>query len=238
MNSSLNNILDLETEVNLETLRLYYRDSLYDTSKYLLGYSAINRRTHGEMIANLEDQSVKRKLIVMPRGTFKSTIGCIAYPIWRLIRDPNIRILIDSEIYTNSKNFLREIKAQLENPFLAELFGNFRSDTNWNEGEITIAQRTLPRKEASITCSGLGAIKVGQHYDLIIGDDYNSPRNSLTPEGCQKVIDHYRMQTSILEPTGEMVIIGTRYSESDLIGWILKYEIEKKIDDSGTEGLL
>lgn len=203
-----------------------YRRSLYLTAKTLLGYKDINKETHGGIIAALEAPT-KRKLICVPRGCLKSTIACVAYPIWLLLRDPNLRILIDSELYTNSKNFLREIKGQLESPRLTAIFGQFKSETNWNEGEITIRQRTNVKKEASITVGGVGTTKVGQHYDIIIGDDYNSNKNSLTPEGCEKVINHYRYNQSILEPDGTYVVIGTRYSENDLIGFILNNEIGK-----------
>ncbi len=71
----------------------------------------------------------------------------------------------------------------------------------------------------------MGATKVGLHVDFIIMDDMNSAQNSGTPEACRKVIDHYRRNISILEPTGTLVVIGTRWSELDLIGWILKNEL-------------
>jgi hypothetical protein len=57
---------------------------------------------------------------------------------------------------------------------------------------------------------------------LIIGDDYNSPQNSETPEKCQKVIDHVRYNLNILNPGGEYLLIGTRYAERDVIGFFLK----------------
>ena len=196
---------------------------LYATARYLLGYEDITLETHGKMIQALESDAT-RKLIVMPRGTFKTSIGGVSYPIWSLIRNPNIRILLDSELYTNSKNMLREIKLHLEKKELEELYGVFRG-TVWNEGEIIINQRTQIKKEATITCSGIGAQKTGQHYDLIIADDMNSPKNSHTPELCEKVINHYRYYTSLLDPGGTIVIIGTRYSANDLIGHILANEL-------------
>ncbi len=202
----------------------FFRGSLYLTAKFLCGYREVNHETHDGCIRKLESSKVK-KLVVMPRGTFKTSLAVVAFTIWCLIRDPNIRILIDSELYTNSKNSLREIKQHLMSPKLVELFGKFETRDCWNEGEIIIGQRTRVLKEASVTGSGIGAQKTGQHYDLIIADDMNSPKNSNTPEGCQKVIDHYRYYTSILEPHGVKVIIGTRYSESDLIGHIIRHEI-------------
>lgn len=216
-----------QEEASLEYLREFFRGSLYHFAKHVLGYKDINWRTHGDVIKALEDDS-PRKLIVMPRGTFKSSIGCVAYPIWMLIRDPNLRVLIDSEVYTNSKNFLREIRGHLQSQRFIQLFGDLKNESNWNEGEATIVTRTRVLKEASITAGGIGAIKVGQHYDLIVGDDYNSNKNSGTPEARKKIIDHYRMNTAILEPTGIYVIIGTRYSTDDLIGHVMEHEVHQK----------
>ena len=210
----------------LEALRQEFRESLYATSKYLLGYKDVNERTHGDMIAALESPT-KRKLIVMPRGTFKSSIGVVAYSIWSLIKNPNERILIDSEVYSNSRNFLREIKAHLQSPRFMQLFGDWKTD-NWNEGEITVAARTEIHKEASISAGGIGTVRVGQHYSIIIGDDLNSGNNSATTEGQDKVINHYRLNMAILEPDGVYEIIGTRYAVNDVIGFILENEINRK----------
>jgi hypothetical protein len=218
---------DIQEQAIKRAIQDQYKSSLYKTCKKLLGYNDINISTHGDMVRALESTS-KRKLIVMPRGTFKSSVGCVGYPIWMLMRDPNLRILIDSEKYDNSKNFIREIKGKLSSNPVINLFGEFRSDNNWAEGSITIRQRDKILKEASITASGLSANKTSQHYDVIIHDDMNSDKNSNTTESCQKIIDHYRMNTSILEPGGVMVIIGTRYSANDLIQFVMDNEINKE----------
>lgn len=156
--------------------------------------------------------------------THNSSIGITAYSIWKLINNPNERILIDSEVYENSKNFLREIKAYLQSPHMTEVFGDFRGSV-WGEGELTIAQRTHPYKEASVTAGGVNTVKVGQHYSVIISDDLNSGNNSGTPEMRAKVLNHYRLNDAILDPGGTYVVIGTRYADDDVIGNILKNEI-------------
>jgi hypothetical protein len=160
----------------------------------------------------------------MPRGTFKTSITSVAYPIWLLMRNPNLRIMLDSEVYTNSKNILREIKARLLSPAFRDVFGDWKGEV-WNEGEIVIKGRTEVKKEASITCSGIGAQKTGQHYDVAILDDMNSPKNSSTPEGCERVITHYRYYQSLLEPEGTLIVVATRYAALDLPGHILANEL-------------
>ena len=132
--------------------------------------------------------------------------------------------MLDSELYTNSKNFLREIKTHLGTAKFIDLFGDWSTDT-WNESEIIIKPRTKILKDPSIMAAGVGTTKVGVHVDYIIGDDYNSPQNSNTPEGRKKVVDHYQYNTSILELDGEYVVVGTRYSEDDLIGHIIRNEL-------------
>jgi hypothetical protein len=209
-----------------EALRAIYKRSLYKTCSDLLGYKDITKPTHGGIVKCLQSES-KRKLIVVPRGCFKSTIASVGYPIWLLTKDPNLRILLDSELFTNSSKFLREIKGHLISEQMTNLFGEWEGSV-WNDSEIIVRQRTKNLKEASITCSGIGAQKTSQHYDVIIADDMNSPDNSGTAEMRQKVIDHYKMYISLLEPGGILCVIGTRYAYDDLIGHILDNEVNKK----------
>jgi hypothetical protein len=146
--------------------------------------------------------------------------------MWRLEKNPDLTILIDSELYMNSRNFVREIKGHYASKTYLSVFGE-RIGSKWGESEITVGTRSRNRKEASITVGGIGTTKVGQHYDLIIGDDYNSPKNSDDPEKCQKVIDHVRYNLNILNPGGEYVFVGTRYAELDVIGWLLKHILDE-----------
>jgi len=212
-----------------------YKDSLYRTCKGLLGYKDVNTTTHAGTIKALQSDS-PRKLIILPRGCLKSSICTVAYPIWKLLVNPNLRILIDSELYTNSTTYLREIKAHLESPTFTDVFGEFKTKTDWTQGTITIAQRSHPYKESSITCGGVGTVKVGQHYDIIIGDDYNSNKNSDTPEGLEKVLRHFKYNQSILEPNGTYIIVCTRYASRDCAGYVLDEMLglkEEKLQVSG-----
>ncbi len=203
-----------------DLLKTIYLADFYRFAKDLLGYKDMQPHAHDEMVKVLES-SATRKLVVVPRGTFKSSLGSVAYPIWKLLKNPNETILLDSELYTNSKNFLREIKGHLVSERLTMIFGQ-QLGGKWDEGEIIVLPRTKNIKEASITVGGLGTTKIGQHYSCIIGDDYNSPANSESAEKCQKVIDHVRYNLNLLNPGGEYVLIGTRYAERDVIGFFLK----------------
>lgn len=196
-------------------------------SKHILKYKDLTWKTHKEPVEVLESDSL-RKMLIEPRGTFKSTLASVSYPIWRLAKDPNLTILLDSELFTNSKNFLREIRTHLiSNELLNWIWGPWMGLVD-NETEVIVKQRKHNRKEASITVGGVETVKVGQHYDIIIGDDYNSPKNSDTPEKCRKVIDHVRYNLNILNPGGEYVFAMTRYAELDIAGFFLKEILNEK----------
>jgi hypothetical protein len=203
------------------------KSSLFVLAHSILDYKDVTMTTHGEVITALESSN-NRKLIVLPRGCLKSSLCTIAFPIFALNRNPNERILIDSELYGNSCTYLREITYHLEgNENLRKLFGEYKGSL-WNQDEIIIKQRTKPYKEASITAGGIGTTRVGQHYSIILGDDYNSPRNTASKENAEKVIAHYQYNLSILEPGGIYIVVGTRYSENDLIGHIILNELGLK----------
>ena len=199
---------------------------LYFFDKELLGYSDMSPLTHRPICAFASDESVKRKHIEYPRGTFKSSVITIGYTLQSVARNPDVRILIDNEVYGNSKAFLREIKSHMEKERLLELYPEFQVDKRqndaWTESTVIVSSRTKERKEPTISCAGLDQIKVGMHYDKIIMDDLVSNRNVTTKEQIEKVIEHYRLALSLLEPGGEIILLGTRYHYSDLYGHVLE----------------
>lgn len=216
----LNNV---DPYVLQRAVQLRFKRSLFDTAKYLLSYKEITEHTHRRITDTLEDDS-DRKLICVPRGTFKSSLVSITYPIWVLMNNPDARILIDSELYTNAVAYLREIKLHLQSESFIKVFGDWKTDV-WNESEIVIAPRKRILKDPSIMVGGIGTSKVGRHFTHIIGDDMNSDSNSATKEQRDKVVHHYQMNLAILEPDGTYAISGTRYSSGDLIGWVIENEL-------------
>lgn len=200
---------------------------LYFFAKYILGYAQIEEQPHREMCDFIQHPN-KKKLLLEPRGSFKSTVAAIAYPIWRIVKNPDIRILIDSEDLANSKKMLSAIKTHFEsNETFRSLFGDLRGD-KWTESEVYVLGRTRVAREPTIATSGVETPRVGLHFDLIIYDDLHSVHNVGTPEQIEKVVNHWRLGSSILEPEGEEITIGTRWHMADLYGVIIEQEIERR----------
>lgn len=212
-----------------DVLRHVGKNSLYIFASRILGYKDMTLATHGPICEMLQSEGT-RKMVCVPRSCFKSSLVSIAYPLWRLVNDPNLRILIDSELYRNSKAFLREIKQHIEGEKFKAIFGDIRGDT-WTESEIVISTRTKILKEASISVGGIGTQKTGMHFDAVCFDDLNSENNTRNSEQAEKVIEHYRYAYSLLEPWGTVVIAGTRYASNDVLGHILQHECDVEIED-------
>ncbi|RLI71600.1 hypothetical protein DRP05_12785 [Archaeoglobales archaeon] len=158
----------------------------------------------------------KKTLDLAPRGHGKSTVGTIIFSIWKVLVDPNIRILVVSNTDRQAKAFLREIKAHLESERIIKLFGDLKGD-KWTDEEINISLKQKITKEANITALGASGAVTTKHFDIIIADDLVDFENARTEGQRAKLKDwFYTSLLPTLEPDGELHIYGTRYHPYDL----------------------
>lgn len=68
----------------------------------------------------------RRRLLLMPRSHLKSTVCSVLYVLWRIYRNPNIRILVGCNLKELSESFIRELRQYLEDPELQERVWNKR----------------------------------------------------------------------------------------------------------------
>lgn len=207
-------------------LKTLGQSSLFAFSRLVLGYDRMMDVPHKELCDTIQGPE-KKKLILMPRGLFKTSLVSIAYPVWRLNRDPDLRVLVVSEVYAKAVKILREIKGHY-NPDTKHtlLFGDRKTDDVWKEDEILLKGRVRNLKEASITAAGLDTLGAGAHYDLIIVDDPQSNLNTGTPDQLDKVWEQFLLMLSLLEPNGELIVVMTRWHRTDIAGRISRDQKE------------
>lgn len=164
----------------------------------------------------IEGGKVKRppmnRLLQMPRGHLKSTLT-VGYIMWRIYRNPNIRMLHASNIRELSEAFIRELRNYFEDETLQQTVWNARphirgnlippldksnrryyGDDNeaddrkvvWSNQQLQM-QRGLKAKEPTILSTSVKAKATGQHYDIIIMDDIVDFDNSSTPVKIRSV---------------------------------------------------
>lgn len=187
---------------------------------------------HKEMCDFVTGGKKNKKLLLVPRGHLKTSLVTIGYSLLRIAKDPTVRILIANATYDMACSFLSQIKKHLkDNEIFKNLYGDFATNAEkWSENMITIPQkRSFGKKEATITAFGMGGNLVSQHYDLIIADDVVNRDYITTKEQIEKTILFYKDALDLLEPSGKIIIIGTRWAEADLYGWILDKENPEKV---------
>lgn len=179
---------------------------------------------HAIIIHNVSDNQASMDLA--PRGHGKSTIGDVDFCITKVLRNPDIRIMIGSKTQTQASAFLKEIRTHFEqNVNLIRIFGDWKKsrDNVWNDKEFTVNRRTVIKKEATVSALGASGAVVSKHFDIIIGDDLVGFENART-EAQRKVLKEwfYSSLYPTLEPDGEIHILGTRYSPMDLYEDLIK----------------
>lgn len=203
-------------------------------------------KPHREIIEFLSEEYSANKLLLVPRGCWKTSIASIAYPLWMVLRanfifgNPTYRIMIDSATVRLSKLVIQTVRNYVKNlPALESLFGALYDRRGDTMDGLSLAFRTNAAtgiKEPNFLASGVGAEKTGLHFELIVMDDVVTKENIYTVNGREKVWDHYRMMQGIIESSKKdgqetlLLLVGTRYHDDDLYGRILK-EDRKAVEE-------
>jgi predicted phage terminase large subunit-like protein len=189
--------------------------------------TALKRTTpvfHNEIYKNLRNDKVSRVLIAAPRGTAKSTVCSLIFPLWRAAfkGSEDLFIVVISESQAQSINFLSRIKYHLDqSDTFREIFGDLGSRTapRWTNNDVILANGTR------IVAVGTGQrvrgfIEGDTRPNLIIIDDFESELNAMTPEARVK---NRKWITEAVVPSlsddGRIVMIGTVISEDCFLNW-------------------
>jgi len=195
--------------------------------------TALRKQTppfHHEVYSALADDDEKRVLIAAPRGTAKSTVTTLIYPLWRLAfkrSDEDLFIVIISESQAQSINFLSRIKYHLtHSDNFRKTFGDMGPNTasRWTHTDVVLANGTR------IIAVGTGQrvrgfIEGDTRPNLIVVDDFESELNAFTPEARAK---NRKWMTEAVIPSlsddGKICMIGTVISEDCFLYWAKESE--------------
>ncbi len=226
----------------INRLRTKCKESLFFLSYAVLGFDDFTKEIHRPVCRALQNYKVNtRLLIVFPRDWFKSTMGSVAYPIWRAIDNCNVRILVTQNSFSNACKKLNAIKQIFEkNKLFRTLFPELlpRPKSVWSKECLTV-NRESAHPEGTFEAAGTGTAVTSRHYDLIIEDDTVSPEKDAmtdimqqpTKMDIEKAIGWHRVAYPLLlHPSkSQRVVIGTRWAIYDLIGWILENNTDFKL---------
>ena len=222
---------DVKGDKDLRTIyRSLAKKSLYFLTKAVLGYDLLTKRTHLEYCRFLQDLTTLKTLDLMPRGTYKTTIGTIAFPLWCLLHHPEWYILIANQKAENAERMLVEIEQHCEggNSMMAWLFPEYIRPGNkhkpWSQGAMTVPCRgDHISGTPSIVAFGVGSRTESWHFNVIINDDLIGEKDmSSSKEMMNAIIWHdYSLSLFVSPKHGIERMHGTRWDLSDLYSVVL-----------------
>jgi hypothetical protein len=164
-----------------------------------------------------------RILLNIPPNHAKSMTITVDYVTWMLCQNPNFRILIVSQTQRLAADFLYAIKNRLTHPMYEELqtayaagVGFNTKSASWQATRVTFGDelRESSEKDPNIEAVGIGGQIYGKRADMIIVDDAVTLSNANDFERQIKWLN--QDVRSRLNPTGKLIIVGTRVSAIDL----------------------
>ena len=164
-----------------------------------------------------------RILINIPPNHAKSMSITVEYVTMKVAQNPNFRVLIVSQTQQLAADFLYAIKQRLTHPtyeafqqaYAAGVGFNSKSAT-WAATRVTFGDelRESSEKDPNIEAVGIGGQIYGKRADMIIVDDAVTLKNA---NEFEKQIRWLTQDVrSRLNPTGKLIIIGTRVASIDL----------------------
>lgn len=187
-----------------------------------------------EMFKVTEDENIKTSVTVSFRGSAKSTIMALSYPIWAILGKQQKKfILLISQTQSQARQLMTNLKQELEtNEVLRADLGPFETpDDEWRSFSIV-----LPKYGARITAvsseQSIRGIRHGIHRpDLVICDDLEDLNSVKTREGRDKT---YQWLTGDIFPCGDkntkIVIVGNLLHEDSVLMRLKQNIEEQKMD--------
>lgn len=174
-----------------------------------------------ELFALTEDQTIKHAVVIAFRGSAKSTILVLSFPLWAILgRLQKKFVLILSQTQNQARQLLMNIKREIEsNQLLRNDFGALEEETDqWGRDSLVIPKFKARIMAASTEQSIRGSRHWEHRPDLIICDDVEDLNSVKTREGRNKT---YGWFTGEVIPTGDrgtrVIVTGNLLHEDSLL---------------------
>lgn len=192
-----------------------------------------------QMFYLTEKESSREVFIVAFRGSAKSTIFSLSYPIWAMIgKQAKKFIVILSQTQNQSRLILNNIKRELEtNQLLLKDYGNLaETSREWSTSSLDIAKLGT-RITAASSGETIRGLRHGSYRpDLIICDDVEDIASVKTLDNRQRT---YEWFTSEVLPLGDfgtrLVVVGNMLHEDSLMMKLKDYDNNQSLYSSFME---
>lgn len=171
-----------------------------------------------------QDAKWKERLLLYPRGSFKSTANMADTVQW-ILNFSDIRILLLTATRKLSVQFLDLIKKhflvkELAPSYMNQLFPEFcvRETDMGPADQFMCPQRKVDLADPTVSALSVESALSGHHYDLMKCSDIISNENSGTEDQLTKATKNFYLNKKMLMQYGYLDVDGTRYNDLDTYG--------------------
>lgn len=155
----------------------------------------------------------KRYIICAFRGVGKSWLT-VAFVAWLLFLNPQLKILWVSANETLAKDNLKFLRQIIEGmPLLQHLKPKMNARDNAQAFDVGPATDS---KDPSVKCAGITGQITGNRADVVVSDDIEVPKNSITVLLRQRIGELVKEFDAVLKPNGRVLYLGTPQNEDSL----------------------
>lgn len=231
-------------KINL--LRRKAKTDLYFLTTTILKYNKLSPGLHGHFATWMRrTNKMQYRLILLPRGHYKSTITTIGDSIQIALPDdignepyprnlgPEVRLLISHEGQEHASRFLTSITSHFRtNPLLLALYPECIPGKNqrMNKTELELPRQSF-WAEPTFDVMGVGTRAQGRHYDYLKLDDiYGAEARDSEAVHKATILWIDNIQSFLLTPSTDHIdFIGTRYKHDDVYKHIMDVYDEQLI---------
>lgn len=180
-----------------------------DYAELGMKYLGFNITEMQKDIARYMQHGPARSVIEAQRGEAKSTVAAL-FSVWSLVQDPCYRVLVVSAGESQASDVAILIIRLIERwPLLCWLRPDTsRGDRCSYENYDVHCELKRTDKSAAVKCLGISANLPGNRADLLLADDIESPKNSLTQPMRDQLVT-WSKEFSAICSKGRIMYLGT-----------------------------
>ena len=164
----------------------------------------------------LSDSDNPLRFIQAFRGIGKSFLTCV-YVVWRLWREPNLKVLIVSANETLATENATLIKLLIEHHVGDALWSELRPRPDQRSSTLAFdVGPAVPDKSPSVKVVGITGQLTGSRSDILISDDVEVPKNSQTETQRDRLRELTGEYTDIAKTGSEIIYLGTPQSQESI----------------------
>lgn len=166
-----------------------------------------------DIAKTLQNPPSDRFILMGFRGVAKSFITC-AYVVWRLWKNPQLKIMVVSankERADANATFIKKIINEL--PFLEHLKAREGQRDTQNLFDVGPAK---PDHSPSVKSVGIKGQLTGSRADILCVDDVEIPNNSFTQVLRDQLFELVKEFDAVIKPNGTIIYLGTPQNEMSL----------------------